>query len=46
MKKRIFTFFIFCVLLIFISSCYSSRKGGCDCPGMSEKDLKEIKKDS
>jgi len=43
MKKTIFTFFIFTMLLIFLSACYTARKGGCDCPGMSKKEIKDIK---
>ena len=37
MKTSIFTFFIFILFVIFLSSCSTARKGGCDCPGMSEK---------
>ncbi len=37
MKKSIFTFFILFILMCCLSSCFTSKKGGCDCFGMSEK---------
>ena len=46
MKKTIFTFFTFIMLLSFLSACYTTRKGGCDCPGMSKKEIKDITKKS
>ncbi len=36
MKTSIFTFFIFILFVVFLSSCSTARKGGCDCPGMSK----------
>lgn len=35
MKKSIFIFFTFTLLITLVSSCYTSRKSGCDCPGSS-----------
>ena len=44
MKKSIFTFFIFILLLSFLSSCFTSKKGGCNCPGMSKNSTYEFYK--
>ena len=38
MKKYIFTFLILCM----ISSCSTYRKGGCDCPGMTNHYIEKI----
>ena len=35
MKKSIFTFFIFIIITTLLSSCATSKKGGCGCPGSS-----------
>ena len=35
MKKYNFTFLFLTILIMLIASCATTRKGGCDCPGMS-----------
>ena len=35
MKKSIFTFLIFLLIMTLFSSCATSKKGGCGCPGSS-----------
>ncbi|MAZ57910.1 MAG: hypothetical protein CMP56_00625 [Flavobacteriales bacterium] len=44
MKKSIFTFFIFIVYISTLSSCATSRKGGCDCFGIIKKTIDKNKK--
>ena len=39
MKKSIFIFFAFTLLITLISSCYTTRKGGCNCPGSGQNDI-------
>ena len=35
MKKYNFTFLFLIILMMLISSCATTRKSECDCPGMS-----------
>lgn len=42
MKRSIFTFFIFLLLLTIISSCATTKKRGCGCPGMSKLEQSNI----
>ena len=35
MKKSIFTFFVFMIIITLLSSCAASKTGGCGCPGSS-----------
>ena len=44
MKKSIFTFFVFMMYIGTLSSCSTSRKGGCDCPGMSKTTIEQNEK--
>jgi len=46
MKKYIFTFLILTVLISIISACSIKRKGGCDCPGMSQNIIENNKEQS
>lgn len=46
MKKSIFIFFTFSLLITLISSCYTSKKGGCDCPGSSLNNIETQNIDS
>ncbi len=39
MKKSIFIFFTFSLLTILVSSCYTTKKGGCNCPGSSQNNI-------
>ena len=43
MKKSIFTFLFFIVYISTLSSCATSRKGGCDCFGIIEKKIDKNK---
>ena len=39
MKQSIFTFFIFLITISMLSSCATSKKGGCGCPGAHGKTI-------